>query len=160
MFFFIFYFLCFCFVLCLLFCHLLWNSYSSLLHWEKVGTTETVCSLLQPIMQQTKRETHKKNDRGLNKNMIWMKNCCPKCYTKQDFFLKSIKQVSVCSAVPKVALSNCLLVSTCFQAMVGILQGKARGGEEESILMHDLKPFRILISLLDKPELGNQSDNM
>lgn len=40
--------------------------------------------------------------------------------------------------------------------MVGILQGKARGGEEESILMHDLKPFRILISLLDKPELGNQ----
>lgn len=50
-------------------------------------------------------------------------------------------------------------VSVCvfFQAMVGILQGKARGGEEESILMHDLKPFRILISLLDKPELGNQS---
>ncbi|CAB1424853.1 unnamed protein product [Pleuronectes platessa] len=42
------------------------------------------------------------------------------------------------------------------QAMVGILQGKARGGEEESILMHDLKPFRILISLLDKPELGPQ----
>ncbi|XP_058503441.1 protein dopey-1 isoform X1 [Solea solea] len=40
------------------------------------------------------------------------------------------------------------------QAMIGILQGKARGGEEESILMHDLKPFRILISLLDKPELG------
>ncbi|XP_051999915.1 protein dopey-1-like isoform X1 [Xyrauchen texanus] len=40
------------------------------------------------------------------------------------------------------------------QAMVGILQGKARGGEEESIQMHDLKPFRILISLLDKPELG------
>ncbi|XP_024256006.1 protein dopey-1 isoform X2 [Oncorhynchus tshawytscha] len=40
------------------------------------------------------------------------------------------------------------------QAMVGILQGKARGGEEESVLMHDLKPFRILISLLDKPELG------
>uniref|UniRef100_A0A8C2ZI72 DOP1 leucine zipper like protein A n=1 Tax=Cyclopterus lumpus TaxID=8103 RepID=A0A8C2ZI72_CYCLU len=40
------------------------------------------------------------------------------------------------------------------QGMVGILQGKARGGEEESILMHDLKPFRILISLLDKPELG------
>lgn len=40
--------------------------------------------------------------------------------------------------------------------MVGILQGKARGGEEESVLMHDLKPFRILISLLDKPELGNQ----
>nr|XP_015211533.1 PREDICTED: protein dopey-1 isoform X2 [Lepisosteus oculatus] len=40
------------------------------------------------------------------------------------------------------------------QAMVGILQGKAIGGEEESVLMHDLKPFRILISLLDKPELG------
>ncbi|XP_041109188.1 protein dopey-1-like isoform X1 [Polyodon spathula] len=40
------------------------------------------------------------------------------------------------------------------QAMVGILQGKAVGGEEESVLMHDLKPFRILISLLDKPELG------
>ncbi|XP_066513022.1 protein dopey-1-like [Hoplias malabaricus] len=40
------------------------------------------------------------------------------------------------------------------QAMVGILQGKAPGGEEESALMHDLKPFRILISLLDKPELG------
>ncbi|XP_067093972.1 protein dopey-1 [Osmerus mordax] len=40
------------------------------------------------------------------------------------------------------------------QAMVEILQGKARGGEEESVLMHDLKPFRILISLLDKPELG------
>ena len=39
---------------------------------------------------------------------------------------------------------------------MGILQGKARGGEEESILMHDLKPFRILISLLDKPELGNK----
>lgn len=54
----------------------------------------------------------------------------------------------------------CLCVFVCFQAMVGILQGKARGGEEESILMHDLKPFRILISLLDKPELGNQSINM
>ncbi|KAK1171168.1 protein dopey-1-like isoform X2 [Acipenser oxyrinchus oxyrinchus] len=40
------------------------------------------------------------------------------------------------------------------QAMVGILQGKAVGGEEESVLMRDLKPFRILISLLDKPELG------
>ncbi|MGH0139148.1 UNVERIFIED_CONTAM: hypothetical protein FKN15_057972 [Acipenser sinensis] len=40
------------------------------------------------------------------------------------------------------------------QAMVGILQGKAVGGEEESVLMHDVKPFRILISLLDKPELG------
>ncbi|MGH0180934.1 UNVERIFIED_CONTAM: hypothetical protein FKN15_005593 [Acipenser sinensis] len=40
------------------------------------------------------------------------------------------------------------------QAVVGILQGKAVGGEEESVLMHDLKPFRILISLLDKPELG------
>ena len=66
----------------------------------------------------------------------------------------------MCSAVPKVSLFNVLLVCTCFQAMVGILQGKARGGEEESILMHDLKPFRILISLLDKPELGNQSNNM
>lgn len=50
----------------------------------------------------------------------------------------------------------CGCVGLFFQAMVGILQGKARGGEEESILMHDLKPFRILISLLDKPELGNQ----
>ncbi|XP_026868324.2 protein dopey-1 isoform X2 [Electrophorus electricus] len=40
------------------------------------------------------------------------------------------------------------------QAMVGILQGRVRGGEEESALMHELKPFRILISLLDKPELG------
>lgn len=49
-----------------------------------------------------------------------------------------------------------MCVGLFFQAMVGILQGKARGGEEESILMHDLKPFRILISLLDKPELGNQ----
>ncbi|XP_064411620.1 protein dopey-1 isoform X2 [Latimeria chalumnae] len=39
------------------------------------------------------------------------------------------------------------------QAMVGILQGKG-SGEEESTLMQDLKPFRILISLLDKPELG------
>ena len=59
---------------------------------------------------------------------------------------------------------KCLFLMFClctrFQAMVGILQGKARGGEEESILMHDLKPFRILISLLDKPELGNQSNNM
>lgn len=44
--------------------------------------------------------------------------------------------------------------------MVGILQGKARGGEEESILMHDLKPFRILISLLDKPELGKHPVNV
>lgn len=44
--------------------------------------------------------------------------------------------------------------------MVGILQGKARGGEEESILMHDLKPFRILISLLDKPELGKATKNL
>ncbi|XP_076837003.1 protein DOP1A isoform X2 [Brachyhypopomus gauderio] len=40
------------------------------------------------------------------------------------------------------------------QAMVGILQGTVCGGEEESSLMHELKPFRILISLLDKPELG------
>lgn len=39
------------------------------------------------------------------------------------------------------------------QAMVGILQGKGCG-EEERIPSHDLKPFRILISLLDKPELG------
>ncbi|XP_048456543.1 protein dopey-1 isoform X8 [Rhincodon typus] len=39
------------------------------------------------------------------------------------------------------------------QAMVGILQGK-RCGKEEKLPLHDLKPFRILISLLDKPELG------
>ncbi|XP_071074678.1 protein DOP1A isoform X4 [Dasypus novemcinctus] len=36
--------------------------------------------------------------------------------------------------------------------MVGILQ--VNGFGEESTLMQDLKPFRILISLLDKPELG------
>ncbi|KAJ8411492.1 hypothetical protein AAFF_G00163000 [Aldrovandia affinis] len=50
--------------------------------------------------------------------------------------------------------SNTFSKDMLVQAMVGILQGKARGGEEESVLMHDLKPFRILISLLDKPELG------
>ncbi|XP_048790803.1 protein dopey-1 isoform X7 [Lagopus muta] len=38
------------------------------------------------------------------------------------------------------------------QAMTGILQVNGHG--EESTLMQDLKPFRILISLLDKPELG------
>ncbi|XP_057383563.1 protein dopey-1 isoform X9 [Balaenoptera acutorostrata] len=38
------------------------------------------------------------------------------------------------------------------QAMVGILH--VNGFGEESTLMQDLKPFRILISLLDKPELG------
>ncbi|KAM5163832.1 protein DOP1A isoform 2-T2 [Mantella aurantiaca] len=38
------------------------------------------------------------------------------------------------------------------QAMVGILQGKDMN--RENSLMQDLKPFRILISLLDKPELG------
>ncbi|XP_053237329.1 protein dopey-1 isoform X2 [Podarcis raffonei] len=38
------------------------------------------------------------------------------------------------------------------QAMVGILQINVC--EEESTLTQDLKPFRILISLLDKPELG------
>ncbi|XP_073445768.1 protein DOP1A isoform X1 [Dendrobates tinctorius] len=38
------------------------------------------------------------------------------------------------------------------QAMVGILQGKELS--RENALMQDLKPFRILISLLDKPELG------
>ncbi|XP_071998138.1 protein DOP1A isoform X3 [Engystomops pustulosus] len=38
------------------------------------------------------------------------------------------------------------------QAMVGILQGKELSSEKA--LMQDLKPFRILISLLDKPELG------
>ncbi|XP_047619205.1 protein dopey-1 isoform X3 [Phacochoerus africanus] len=38
------------------------------------------------------------------------------------------------------------------QAMVGIL--KVNGFGEESTLTQDLKPFRILISLLDKPELG------
>lgn len=38
------------------------------------------------------------------------------------------------------------------QAMVGILQGKEMS--RENSLMQDLKPFRILISLLDKPELG------
>ncbi|XP_069462423.1 protein DOP1A isoform X2 [Ambystoma mexicanum] len=38
------------------------------------------------------------------------------------------------------------------QAMVGILHCKELG--EESTLVQDLKPFRILISLLDKPELG------
>lgn len=37
--------------------------------------------------------------------------------------------------------------------MIGILQ--VNGFGEESTLMQDLKPFRILISLLDKPELGN-----
>ncbi|EAW48672.1 dopey family member 1, isoform CRA_a [Homo sapiens] len=37
-------------------------------------------------------------------------------------------------------------------AMVGILQ--VNGFGEENTLMQDLKPFRILISLLDKPELG------
>lgn len=37
--------------------------------------------------------------------------------------------------------------------MTGILQVNGHG--EESTLMQDLKPFRILISLLDKPELGN-----
>lgn len=40
--------------------------------------------------------------------------------------------------------------------MVGILQ--VNGFGEESTLTQDLKPFRILISLLDKPELGNTSD--
>lgn len=63
------------------------------------------------------------------------------------------------TSVSNVALEFTLYFLFCFQAMVGILQGKARGGEEESILMHDLKPFRILISLLDKPELGNHSIN-
>ncbi|XP_053566454.1 protein dopey-1 isoform X1 [Bombina bombina] len=38
------------------------------------------------------------------------------------------------------------------QAMVGILQGKELN--RESAPVQDLKPFRILISLLDKPELG------
>ncbi|KAM3852165.1 protein DOP1A [Vipera latastei] len=38
------------------------------------------------------------------------------------------------------------------QAMVGILQVNVHS--EENTLMQDLKPFRILISLLDKPELG------
>ncbi|XP_031757573.1 protein dopey-1 isoform X2 [Xenopus tropicalis] len=38
------------------------------------------------------------------------------------------------------------------QAMVGILQGKEMS--RESAPVQDLKPFRILISLLDKPELG------
>ncbi|XP_068137647.1 protein dopey-1 isoform X4 [Hyperolius riggenbachi] len=38
------------------------------------------------------------------------------------------------------------------QAMVGILQGKEMS--RENSLTQDLKPFRILISLLDKPELG------
>ncbi|KAK9411388.1 protein dopey-1 [Crotalus adamanteus] len=38
------------------------------------------------------------------------------------------------------------------QAMVGILQVNVCS--KESTLMQDLKPFRILISLLDKPELG------
>ncbi|NXG54425.1 DOP1 protein, partial [Hemiprocne comata] len=38
------------------------------------------------------------------------------------------------------------------QAMIGILHVNGHG--EESTLMQDLKPFRILISLLDKPELG------
>ncbi|KAL8186202.1 UNVERIFIED_CONTAM: Protein dopey-1 [Gekko kuhli] len=38
------------------------------------------------------------------------------------------------------------------QAMVGILHINGHG--KESTLMQDLKPFRILISLLDKPELG------
>ncbi|KAJ7396907.1 hypothetical protein BTVI_140149 [Pitangus sulphuratus] len=42
--------------------------------------------------------------------------------------------------------------SEIIQAMVGILQINGQG--EESTLMQDLKPFRILISLLDKPELG------
>ncbi|XP_043929288.1 protein dopey-1 [Protopterus annectens] len=39
------------------------------------------------------------------------------------------------------------------QAMVGILQGKGYEKEEDTVTQ-DLKPFRILISLLDKPELG------
>lgn len=42
--------------LCLRFGHLLWDKYWSSVHREKVGTTETVCSRLQPIMWQTKRK--------------------------------------------------------------------------------------------------------
>lgn len=38
--------------------------------------------------------------------------------------------------------------------MVGILHMNGFG--EETTLTQDLKPFRILISLLDKPELGNK----
>ncbi|MEE6476377.1 hypothetical protein FKM82_011056 [Ascaphus truei] len=49
------------------------------------------------------------------------------------------------------------LILFCFpfhlsQAMVGILQGKELSRESPPV--QDLKPFRILISLLDKPELG------
>lgn len=52
---------------CLRFRHLLWDKYWSSVHREKVATTETVCSRLQPIMWQTKRKnTHnqKKTERG------------------------------------------------------------------------------------------------
>jgi hypothetical protein len=50
-------------------------------------------------------------------------------------------------------VSKSLVCFSLLKAMVGILQ--VNGFGEESTLMQDLKPFRILISLLDKPELGN-----
>lgn len=65
--------------------------------------------------------------------------------------LKQLLRTAVCDVYSNRGVC---FFSVRLQAMVGILQGKARGGEEESVLMHDLKPFRILISLLDKPELG------
>ncbi|CAN0294004.1 unnamed protein product [Lampetra planeri] len=42
------------------------------------------------------------------------------------------------------------------QAMVGILKGRGGGGcgEEGGSVSPDLRPFRILLSLLDKPEIG------
>lgn len=65
------YFSCFCFVFCLLFCHLLRDSYWSSLHWEKVGTTETVCSRRHFMMWQTKCETHTQKKPKGGSMQIW-----------------------------------------------------------------------------------------
>lgn len=48
-----------------------------------------------------------------------------------------------------------VLICFCFwlQALINILKQKEADGDPESVIRY-LKPFRIIISLLDKPEIG------
>lgn len=65
---------------CLRFRHLRWDKYWSSVHREKVGTTETVCSRLQPIMWQTKRkntQNQKKKWKGFVADMQFAENALP-----------------------------------------------------------------------------------
>lgn len=74
-------------------------------------------------------------------------------------WLNSLKEKSsvVSEHFVQVRVSPVSLVLICFcfwlQALINILKQKEADGDPESVIRY-LKPFRIIISLLDKPEIG------